>query len=83
MATFSTEDIIFATATKHGHQLANLKLSGIASLTELLATIRRHLGATTGLIEISLRNLSKGYSSQQALCVTAPAEGIQLAFDLA
>ncbi len=78
MATISTEDIIFATATKHGHQLANLKLSGVASLTELMATIRRHLGATTGLIEISLRNLSRGYSSQQALFVTAPAEGIQL-----
>ena len=78
MATISTEDIIFATATKHGHQLASLKLSGVASLTELMATIRRHLGATTGLIEISLHNLSRGYSSQQALFVTAPAEGIQL-----
>lgn len=78
MATISIDDIIFATATKHGRQLANLKLSGMASLSELYTAIRRHIGSTTGLIEITLRNLSKGYSSRQALFVATPAEGVQL-----
>ena len=78
MATISNDDIIFATATQHGNQLVSLKLSGLNSFSELFAAIRRHIGATTGLIEISLRNLSKGYSSQRALFVKTPAEGIQL-----
>lgn len=80
MATISLNDIIFATATFRGSEIVSLSLSGLTSLSELLAELRRRIGTTVkGLVTVSLRNRSQGWSQTRALYMNASAtEGVQL-----
>ncbi len=62
MKTFSINDVIFARVTMMGHELLNLRLSGIASMSALLHRIRQELGSCLGMISLNIRNLSQGWS---------------------
>lgn len=66
MKTFSINDVIFARVTMMGHELLNLRLSGISSMSALLQRIRQELGACIGMISLNIRNLTQGWSSTSA-----------------
>ena len=71
MATISISDIIYATVVRRGTTLITVKLSGIASLHDLLARLRREISRdTTGLVTLILRNGSQGWSRSHRLLLT-------------
>ncbi len=67
MKTISCTDVIYATVVKRGTMIASLCLSGIDSLKELLSRIRRALGSDCGLVTLTLRNGSQGWTDRRSL----------------
>lgn len=80
MATISTDDILFASATQGGRYLANIRMSGISTTGCALAELRRLIGGVFGLVQITLRNATQGWSRSISLYMDEPkpAEGVQL-----
>ena len=73
MNIITLNDIIFATATVRGAVAANLRLSGLRSMTEVINAIRHEIGSFTGIITISLRNMTQGWTQQKSLYLTPVA----------
>ncbi len=67
MNTITLNDIIFATATIRGKVAANLRLSGLASMSEVIRAVRGEIGSFSGLMTISLRNMSQGWVQQKSV----------------
>ena len=67
MATISTDDILFASATQGGRYLANIRMSGISTTGCALAELRRLIGGVFGLVQITLRNATQGWSRSISL----------------
>lgn len=78
MEKITINDIIFATATIQGRITANIKLSGLSSLADIISAIKRELGSFSGLLTITLRNISQGWTRQRSLYVAPIAAGTQL-----
>lgn len=86
MAHISATDLLFATLTQRGRIIASLRLRGITSFAGIVAYIRRTLSDVTGLIRLTLRCPSRGWSQERnimlsydpalatAVSDTAPAE---------
>lgn len=74
MGKISFNDIIFATATIRGEVAANLRLSGLKSMSDVIKAIKGEIGSTNGLLTISLRNMTQGWSGSKAVYMsTTPA----------
>lgn len=67
MKTIDRNDIVFATAKTFGTINADLRLSGIGSVDEAIKAIKSEIGAFTGLVRISLRNATQGWSENRSL----------------
>lgn len=67
MKTISCTDIIYATVVRRGTMIASLCLSGIASLADLLLRVRSEIGCGCGLVTLSLRNGSQGWTDRRSL----------------
>lgn len=67
MEKISINDIIFATATVRGTIAASLKLSGLKSMADVIAAIKKEIGIAGGLMTITLRNMSQGWSKSKAI----------------
>lgn len=67
MNIITINDIIFATATVRGAVTANLRLSGLRSMSEVINAVRRETDSFSGLITISLRNMTQGWTQQKSL----------------
>jgi len=80
MATISTNDILFASASQQGRSLANIRLSGMDSTMGVIAELRRLAGNTIGLVHVTLRNASQGWSRRLTLYLkpSSQPEGVQL-----
>ncbi|MDE6702636.1 MAG: hypothetical protein K2K00_03045 [Muribaculaceae bacterium] len=82
MEKISINDIIFATATVRGSIAATLRLSGLNSMAEVIAAIKKELGFVGGLLTITLRNMTQGWSRSKSLYLSpnpvAPIPGKQL-----
>ena len=65
MEKISINDIIFATAKIQGRVAASLRLSGIASMADVIKEIKREIGSANGLLTISLRNMTQGWSGRK------------------
>ncbi|MBJ2184662.1 MAG: hypothetical protein JFR38_09180 [Muribaculaceae bacterium] len=80
MATISTGDILFASASQHGRNIATIRLSGQCSTGGVIAELRRIAGHTLGLVQVTLRNATQGWSRVLTLYLAPqPAsEGVQL-----
>lgn len=82
MEKISINDIIFATATIRGSIAATLRLSGLNSMAEVIAAIKKELGFVGGLLTITLRNMTQGWCWSKSLYLTPapirPAIGQQL-----
>lgn len=62
MKIFGTNDTIFARATVMGQEIVNLRLSGVCSMEALLRIVRQHVGAAIGLVKLTVRNMTQGWS---------------------
>lgn len=66
MATISSSDNLFASASIMGEQIFNFVGSGISSLGELISQVRRSPQAKTGMVTLTVRNSSQGWSQSRA-----------------
>lgn len=71
MATINFSDILFATATKSGRDVAHFRISGIDSINCVIEELHRLAGATCGMIQLTLRNATQGWCHSQALYLRA------------
>ncbi|MDE6269695.1 MAG: hypothetical protein K2M12_02420 [Muribaculaceae bacterium] len=70
MAHFSSNDIIFASATVGG-RMVQARLSGVESIDGVLAELRRVADGLKGLVRLTLRNASQGWSKDFNLYLRA------------
>lgn len=75
MATFLPSDTIFATVRQRGITLADVRLSGITSLRDIINYLRRTIGALAGLISIDLRNGSQGWQQRHTVMLSPAIRG--------
>lgn len=71
MEKISINDIIFATAKIQGRVMASLRLSGIMSMADIIREIKKEIGSASGLLTISLRNMTQGWSRQKSVYLSA------------
>ncbi len=71
MATISSSDNLFATASMMGEQIFNFAGSGVASLGELIAKVRNAPGARPGMVTLTVRNSSQGWSQSRSFYLGA------------
>lgn len=69
MATISLTDIIFATVTLRGRVLAQIRINGVSSYSEILSRVLGKLKGLRGLITVDLRNSSQGWTARRSLMV--------------
>ena len=67
MGKISFNDIIFATATIRGEVAASLRLSGLKSMSDVMKAIKHEIGSANGMLTISLRNMTQGWSGSKAI----------------
>lgn len=61
--TISSGDVVFARVTYLGATILNARLDGMDSVACVLDWVARQLVGLTGLVKITLRNASRGWSS--------------------
>lgn len=66
MATISTTDTLFATASAMGRQFFNFCGSGVGSLADLMQLVRTHPEAR-GMVTLTVRNTTQGWSRNQSV----------------
>ena len=71
MEKISINDIIFPTAKIQGRVTASLRLSGIMSMADIIREIKKEIGSASGLLTISLRNMTQGWSRQKSVYLSA------------
>ena len=71
MEKISINDIIFATAKIQGRVTASLRLSGIMSMADIIIQIKKAIGSASGLLTISLRHMTQGWSRQKSVYLSA------------
>ena len=62
--TISTSDTLYVRVIYMGKQLLNVQLCQISSLSQAVNMVREYLGGVNGLVKISLRNASQGWSTE-------------------
>jgi len=70
MATISSSDILFATASVMGKQFFNFCGTGISSLGELIGRVRNESNCR-GMVTLTIRNTSQGWSQSKAFYLGA------------
>lgn len=66
MSKISSTDNLFISATSMGQQFYNFMGSGMASLEEIMNTIRNAPNAPRGMVMYTVRNASQGWSQSRA-----------------
>lgn len=67
MGTININDTIYATAQYRGSVAACVTMSGIQSPVEVLGALKREMGGVSGLLRITMRNMTQGWCSQKAV----------------
>lgn len=65
--TISSTDIIFARVYRLGREIANLRFTGMSSEADIFAELRRHLGSSRTMLDLVLRNGTRGWSNRRPL----------------
>ncbi len=73
MATLNASDIIFATLTQSGRTIASVRLSGMRTLSDIVRYLRNIYIDAVGLLTLSLRNPSQGWTEQRNIMFGTPA----------
>lgn len=78
MTTISSSDILCATASIRGRQLATFTSSGFTSINDVLRAVRAAIGSVVGLVELTVLNTSRGWRERRSLFVRPMEPGVQL-----
>lgn len=70
MATVSINDKLFLTLIQCGRMVFNQQVSGISSRTDLIGRVRELIGGCSGLVKVTLRNCTQGWSHTDTLFFT-------------
>lgn len=71
MNGISSSDNLFASATSMGQQFFNFNGKGISSFGELLDKVKHHPAAPRGMVTITIRNSTQGWSHSRAFYLGA------------
>ncbi|MDE6300386.1 MAG: hypothetical protein K2M19_01540 [Muribaculaceae bacterium] len=71
MANINATDNLFASATIMGRQVFQFAGSGIGSLGELINRVRNTPGLMSGLVTLTVRNTSQGWSQSRDFYLAA------------
>lgn len=63
--SISVSDTLYVRAVYMGKQLFNLRICDVCSMSQALSRVREHLTGVSGLVKISLRNASQGWSTDR------------------
>ncbi len=67
MATISCTDLLYVTAVSGGITVMAVKMSGISSLGEVYRKLRLSAPGTKGVVNLSLRNSTQGWSQKHVV----------------
>lgn len=71
MTVISPDDVIFASAMQHGNRIASFRISGLDSTQAVVAELRRIAAGTLGMVQLTLRNATQGWSRNLNLYLSA------------
>lgn len=78
MSIISSSDTVMASAWSAGAILAEISSTGFSSVTDVVSSLLRSIGNARGLVEVELRNATRGWREQRRVHVAPRPEGIQL-----
>lgn len=67
MSKINSTDILFATLTKNGMVMANMMLSGLNSVAEVVHALRMRNAIASGMARLNIRNTTQGWTSSASL----------------
>lgn len=71
MAKIDYTDILFVSVSQQGRSLAQMTISGIRSVKELMQRLRQTLHQYSGLLTVQLRNSTQGWSRENQILFAA------------
>ncbi len=71
MATVALEDTLFLTLMQRGMMVYNRRVEGIRSRADLIRTVRDLMKGCRGMVTMTLRNHTQGWSHTDSLLLTA------------
>lgn len=71
MAKISINDTLFLTLISRGVTVFNRQVRGIASHADLHKLVRQIMAGTRGMVSVTLRNSTQGWSHSSALLLSA------------
>lgn len=79
MGVIHTSDIIYATLSQHGREIAAYRFSGMTTMADLLRQIRNAAAGCIGLVSVKLRNSTQGWTLARSLMLApTPSVSVQL-----
>lgn len=66
MATISSTDNLYATASMMGRQIFDYNGAGVESFGDLVALVRNGAGTLRGLVTMTVRNASQGWMQSRS-----------------
>ncbi|MDE5912070.1 MAG: hypothetical protein K2G94_00420 [Muribaculaceae bacterium] len=67
MATVALNDKLFLTLMQCGRMVFNQQVSGIKTRTDLMGKVRELMGGCRGMVKVTLRNCTQGWSHTDTL----------------
>ncbi|MCM1519610.1 MAG: hypothetical protein NC098_02365 [Lachnoclostridium sp.] len=67
MKTIRTTDTLFATIIHRGVTIISARISGVASISDIIKTLRQSIGQIAGLVTLRLRNATEGWTADKPL----------------
>lgn len=64
---FESNDVLFITLINKGRIFLTKKLTGVASLSDVVNTMRSEIPSLAGLTTLDIRNTSRGWTRRQTL----------------
>lgn len=67
MKRINSSDVIIATLTQRGRNVANFRISGLSDISQVIDYIRRTISGLIGMTSLRLRNGSQGWVTELSL----------------
>ena len=80
MNTISSSDLVLVSASYRGRTIATIKSTGFSSFSDILRAIRQQFGTIVGLVNLRLRNATRGWLENRSVFIRPQQPGVQLTF---
>lgn len=64
---FQAGDLVFASIVQGGREIASLRFTGVDSISDIVAYLRRTMTGFMGPVVMKLRNFNQGWAVQHTL----------------